>query len=142
MKPQILVLDTVDDRRELWYLIDQLAPRQRVSFLKWACRQAPQGQGRLPVPCVEVMQTRIEDAYRCDRASDRLTNEIYADILQLFNAFGVDALLVATEAQRWVTRPEYRREAIAGLATALPAVHGQSAASRHAAPSRKSCTGT
>lgn len=132
---QLLVIDTRDDRRELHYLLSKLSPNDRIAFLTWACQQAPQGTGRLPVPCVQMMATTIEQAYRCDRADTRLTNEVYCDLLSLLNNFDVDAVKVTLELEQWLKRPDHRRSATRALSASPPA-------SRRAAFSRSSCTGS
>lgn len=114
---QLLTIDTLDDRREIHTLLSKLEPRTRINFLSWACRQAPQGRGKLPVPAVFQMQTTLRDSYRCDRADERLTNEIYADILSLCANFGVDVMTVANEAVKWVRDPNHRRAALFALSS-------------------------
>ena len=95
----------------------------------------------MPVPVVTKMLTTLEYAYRNDEANARLTNEVYADILQLFNSFGVDALRVAGEAVAWVKRPAHRAVAVAALARP-PASPASRPASPRAAPSRSRGTGS
>jgi hypothetical protein len=34
----------LDDRREVWLLLGRLRPSQRVSWLRWCCREASAGQ--------------------------------------------------------------------------------------------------
>ncbi len=100
---QILVLDNVDDRRELHSLLHRLPPAQRLAFLKYCCSQVPKtNSNRLPEPAVWKMRATMEMAYRCEKASEVLTNEIYCDILTLFNSFSLDAMATATALERLV----------------------------------------
>lgn len=108
----LIAIDSKEDRREVWHLLHRLPPADRVHFLVFACRQVPQGKGKLPVPCVQHMQTTLEMAYRCDRADSRLTNECYGDILVLFAQWGLDALATACELVRWVRDPRHRKEQV------------------------------
>lgn len=41
VKPSVLRLDTLDDRREIHRLLDRLPPGRRLAFLQWCCRQVP-----------------------------------------------------------------------------------------------------
>ncbi len=102
MTPQILVLDTRDDRQEVQRLLSALAPKDRVKFLIWACQRVPQGRGRLPVPQVSGMRETCDLAYRCDRADERLTRMVYMDCLALFANFELDAAKTAIALERWV----------------------------------------
>lgn len=109
MKPQLLIIDTLDDRRELHGLLHRLPPRDRIRFLQTCCARVPRGSDRLPVPAVWSMRATVDQAYRDDRADLRLTNEIYADVLQLFNQYRLDAVATALLLTEWVRRPEARR---------------------------------
>lgn len=100
---QLLVLDTVDDRRELVTLLDHLPPRERVAFLHWACEQVkPTERGHLPAPVPGGYDEVTLAAYRCDRASDRLTRMVYSDVLVILHQWGIDALRLAAELERRV----------------------------------------
>lgn len=109
MKPAVLQLDTADDRREVWRLLHRLPPRDRVRFLAAACALVPQGKGKLPVPVVTGLRDTIDRAYRCDRADERLTNEVYADALALMNQWGLDPAATVLLLTEWVRRPDLRR---------------------------------
>lgn len=37
-KPKYLQFDNLDDRREIFHLLERLPPWQRVAWLKWCCR--------------------------------------------------------------------------------------------------------
>lgn len=105
----LLVIDTADDRREVHYLLTKLPPADRVAFVSWACRQAPQGPGRLPAPVQWGMGEKVERARRCDREDLKLSNECYCSLVSLINDFGVDPVKVVNVLEQVVKRPEYRR---------------------------------
>lgn len=97
--PSLLSLDTLDDRRELHTLLCKLSPRARVSFLAWCCSQV---NGKLrPVASARMGET-VDLAYRCGRADDRLTNEIYGDLLSLAANYRFDLGAAAVELERRV----------------------------------------
>lgn len=105
MTNQLIVLDDKDSRRELWGLIHRLPPRMRVEFLQDCCgRVATRNRMRLPVPAVWKMRATVDQAYRCDKADTVLTNEIYMDLVQLFNTYDLDALATATRLEALVKR--------------------------------------
>jgi hypothetical protein len=102
-----LVYDSKDDRLEIWSLLHRLSPRKRIAFLKYAAsRVKPNAAGHLPVPMTWSMRTTYEQAYRCDRADQRLTNEVFCDLLQLGNAWGLDLATTLNDLVLWVRRPE------------------------------------
>jgi hypothetical protein len=102
---QLVTIDSKDDRVEIWHLLHRLPPHERVAFLQWACKQVPQnGKGHLPVPSVWKMRATLDQARRCDRADRVLTNEIYCDLNQLFNTWGLDAVKTAVELTNLVRR--------------------------------------
>lgn len=110
MSAQLLVLDTRDDRTEVWHLLHRLPPRDRVRFLVHACGMCPaSAAGHIPAPLVWDMRTTAEQAYRCDRADVRLTNEVFADLLTCFAQWHLDAARTALALTEWVRRPELRR---------------------------------
>lgn len=111
MKPTWHDIDTLDDRRELHHLLGKLSPRDRVLFLAECCRRVPQAKGRLPVPVVTHLQTTLDQAYRCDRADQRVTNEVMGDLLMLMNQWGLDAIATAILLTEWVRKPDLRRAA-------------------------------
>ena len=80
MKPTILTLDTLDDRREVWHLLHRLHPRRRVEYLSWCCKQVRGingGTGPVPHGHGEMVRAAI----RGDDAQDqRLTTTIYMEL--------------------------------------------------------------
>lgn len=108
MKSSLLVIDTLDDRREIWSLLHRLSPRDRVRFLARCCETVATVHGNGPKPSLFQMRDTVEQAYRCDRADDRLTNEIYGDLLALGTQWTLDLAAVAVELEQLVKRPGER----------------------------------
>lgn len=96
-----LLLDTRDDRREIWHLLSLLHPIARVEFLKWCCRLAWKGPHQ-PIPNPLTMRQMVADAQRCDRGDQRLTSEVYRDFWTLVLDYQLDEQLCAVELQRRV----------------------------------------
>jgi len=59
----------LDDRRELWRMLDRLTPSQRIAWLKWCCLQANHGQS------VGVF---------VEQSTGR-TSEVFADAMTIMN---------------------------------------------------------
>lgn len=107
MKPSILTLDTLCDRKEIWSLLHKLSPHRRVEFLDWCCEQVS-GPGKMrPVPSRLRMAETIRMAYRCDKADLRLTNECYTDCLMLSSQYKLDLGRAAVELEARVKRPNH-----------------------------------
>jgi len=112
VKPSVIVLDTLDDRRETYNLILRgLTPRQRVDFLDRVLDFA-----RVQRPDVAVLSGAKADrakmlpmvlaAMRGDAvANSLLANEIYADIVGLCHQWQIDFNAVVVELEQWVRRP-------------------------------------
>ena len=105
MKHSLLVLDTLDDRREIWHLLHKLPPSRRIEFMDWCCANVSGPNGMRPTPSRLRMAETIRMAYRCDRADERLTNELYIDVLMLSSQWNLDLGRAAVELERWVRRP-------------------------------------
>lgn len=103
MNKSLLVMDTLDDRRELHALLAKLPPRSRVSFVAWCCSRARGVLGRKPVASSRFAPL-IEQAGRCSRGDDRLTNECYSDLLALSLSYDLDMGAAARELERRVRR--------------------------------------
>lgn len=102
MKPQFLILDTKDDRREIYHLLGKLPPVDRVRYLEWCCRQVRKpGQRLQPTPS-RRMTDRVQQAQRFGVGDDRLTTEIYFDWWRLANTYGLDVTAAAIELERLV----------------------------------------
>lgn len=101
-KPALLLMDTKDDRREIWSLLHRLDPRRRVRYLARCCRRVraahPAGHG--PRVTFERMEARMVASYRCGKADETLTNEVYGDVLVLSSQWGLDLGLVALELEQ------------------------------------------
>ena len=104
-KPSILVLDTLDDRKEIWYLLHRLSPNRRVAFLDWCCSQVSGPNGTRPIPSRLRMAETIRMAYRCDNADLRLTNELYTDVIALGHQWQLDVGRAAVVLEQFVRRP-------------------------------------
>lgn len=100
----LLVLDTLDDRREIHHLLAKLPPRRRIAFLDWCTRQVKNDKGDTPHPIFD--QRQLELAMRCDRADLRLTNEVYSDLWILVGQWRLDPVLMADTLESWVRRVE------------------------------------
>lgn len=113
-KPSLLVIDTRDDRREIWHLLHHLPPRRRAQFLKWCCDQvANDAKGHRPM--VRVTREEVQDAVRADDGDHRLTNSVYSLTLILGSQWKLDLVKAAVELESWVKRPA--RAAVASSAT-------------------------
>lgn len=99
MKPTYLTLDTMDDRRELYALLHRLAPVARFRYLVKCCEAVKDGLGNglFPLPSMRGM---VADAERCDRGDDRLTNAVYADVIQLAANRNLDLAKVALDLEQ------------------------------------------
>ena len=102
MDSQLLVLDSADDRRELFALLSRLPPRDRVAFLRWCCSQVPRGRGRLPAPSVHGYGGQVALAMRSDAEDGKLTRMVFVDLTTLLGEWGLDALRTARELEKRV----------------------------------------
>lgn len=130
MKPT-LTLDTRSDRTALWHALHRLPPIDRVRFLVLRCAAVKPAQGRLPAPAPGGFDLMVKEAYRCDRADERLTNSVYADLWGLVSGWDADMLEIALDAEEWVRRPSARRKPLpSGLPRARRGVGPSAASSR------------
>jgi hypothetical protein len=53
----------------------------------------------------------IQDAYRCERGNERLTNDVYGSLLALAAQWGFDIAAAAVELERQAKRPAALRGA-------------------------------
>lgn len=104
-----LTLDTRSDRTALWHLLHRLSPADRVRFLERRCALIAPANGRLPAPVPGGFALMVKEACRCDRADERLTNAVYADLWGLVSGWDADPLEIALDAEEWVRRPSARR---------------------------------
>ncbi len=99
-KPSLLVIDTLDDRREVWHLMHRLPPRERVRFVGWCCARITSEVGHRPCPRYD--RGLLDLAYRDDSADLRVTNSAYSDVLVLAAQWGLDLAAAAVELERRV----------------------------------------
>jgi hypothetical protein len=104
MHRSLLAVDTLDDRREIYHLLHRLSPRARVSFLAWCCTRVPASVKMRPVASPR-MAPAVELAYRCAAADERLTAEVYGDLLAMAVVYDLDLAAAALELERRVRRP-------------------------------------
>lgn len=104
-----ITLDTRSDRAAIWHALHRLPPADRVRFLAHRCALVKPAQGRLPAPAPGGFNLMVKEALRCDRADERLTNGVYADLWGLVSGWGADLLEIALDAEEWVRRPSARR---------------------------------
>lgn len=105
-----LTLDTRSDRTAIWHTLHKLPPIDRVRFLVLRCAAVKPAQGRLPAPVPGGFDSMIREAMCCDRADERLTNAVYADLWGLVSGWDADMLEIALEAEEWAKRPSARRK--------------------------------
>lgn len=104
-----ITLDTRSDRTAIWHTLHKLAPADRVRFLAHRCALVKPAHGRLPAPAPDGFDVMVKESQRCDRADERLTNSVYADLWGLVSGWGADLLEIALDAEEWVRRPAARR---------------------------------
>ena len=124
-RPTVLLLDTKDDRAQVRDALRHLAPSERVDFVDWAldfARDVLAGH-----PNLTLLARAVADRPRMapvalaaelgDRAADaRLTREVYADLLQLAHAWGVEFLPLLVELEAWAKRRTVTPPAVAAAA--------------------------
>jgi hypothetical protein len=101
-KPEFLILDTKDDRREVHRLLSLLSPAERLDFIRWCCRQVYLPNSRINPQPSRRMQPRFAAAMRDDRADERLVMEQYMDFWQLANIYKLNVVAAAKELERRV----------------------------------------
>lgn len=104
-KPTVLMLDTLDDRREV--VTSQLAhlkPDERLAYLEWVCEFA-----WLTRPAIRLAMSSLKPDYNtmrpialkarsgCAVASNLLTNHVWTDLYMLCHEFRVDYLACVIE---------------------------------------------
>jgi hypothetical protein len=122
-------IDTLDDRREAWYLLHRLSPRHRFRFLHWLCQHAYLPRSKLhPQASWFRMGPRIRKATQGDDRQDyALTQEIYSDILALCLQYQLSAKFAVQSLEQAVRR---------GLRSLPVPPDSSSAPSTRAVPSR------
>lgn len=89
---QWIALDTKDDRREIYHLLDRLPPKKRLAFVRWCCRRAFHSHGYSPTkPGVLQKTIELAELARWDSsASDRLSYDLFFDIVNLNRQWFLD----------------------------------------------------
>lgn len=90
MKPQFLIYDTLDDRREIYRLLHRLSPQKRIAFLNWCCKQATLGKHQSYIQVSRKSHQMAEQARKCDRADEALTADLYNDLWHLASHYQFD----------------------------------------------------
>lgn len=108
-KPSVLLLDTLDDRREVvTSLLSSLSADARLAYLEWVCKFAWRTcpQLRLTVsscrPDYVAMSSLLRESRKgCITSSYRLSNQVWTDLFHLCHQFGLDygACLVELESR-------------------------------------------
>ncbi len=98
-----LLLDNLDDRREVWRLLHRLPPSERIGFLRSCCRRVS-NRGRNPTPDPLKYPVLVRDASRSDRDDERLTSEVYLDFWMLVFDYSLDHVSAARELEASVRR--------------------------------------
>jgi len=96
-----LILDTLDDRREIHTLLRKLHPEVAVEWLAAQCRKVKPINGCRPNPA-RKMQPRIQAALRDDDAASRLSLELYYDVWALGLQYDLDLTQAALSLERLV----------------------------------------
>jgi hypothetical protein len=99
-KPSVVVMDTKDDRRELWSLLHRLPPGARVAFLMRCCSEVRKRDKYSNGPVATGFEEMVREAQRCDRGDDRLTNEVYGQMIILSSQWGLDLYRAGLELER------------------------------------------
>jgi hypothetical protein len=98
-----ILLDTIDDRREIWHLLHRLHPARRLEFLQWCCDLAARSGTRAGEPVVSHrMKARLAGAMRDDGEDERLTHEVYTDFWCLVHQYEMSEQLASLELVRRV----------------------------------------
>lgn len=89
-KPGYLLHDNLDDRREIFHLLNRLSPASRLGVLAHACREAVLPNSQVH-PFVNSETRRLAEQARWDSAADeRLTLTIFWDLWHLSVSFRLD----------------------------------------------------
>jgi hypothetical protein len=95
VKYRLQPFDTLDNRREVVFLLDRLEPRERALFAAIAIRNCPGikvvGLSYYPEPGLIEAATRDRKGRRSNEANTKLTNSIYMDILVSITQWEADA---------------------------------------------------
>lgn len=99
-----LILDTKDDRREIWHLLHRLPPHDRIAFIAWCCDRV-KNRKHNPRPDVAKIRDRIRASVHGDDVADEwVTNECYADFWMLCVQYGLDSAVAGVQLEKVVRR--------------------------------------
>jgi hypothetical protein len=136
----LIVYDNLDDRREIWHLLHKLSPKFRFQFLDRCCQlvfqiKLAQGVNIGEMRASELrMRDTIKASRKCDQADNRLTSEIYWDILSLASPWSVDLGIICKDLEQIVKRhrlPRSLSEIPLPLSNSLPLCHNSSPVQSH-----------
>lgn len=89
-RPACLLLDSLDDRREIHRLLARLSPARRLAFLRDCCRRARlPGHRDFTGPSRKTVEL-AELARRDDSADRRLTLDVWFDLWHLATHYAFD----------------------------------------------------
>jgi hypothetical protein len=89
MKPPILQLDTLDDRREVHQLLERLPPARRLQWLQWCCDRVTGPHG---------------DKIKVAPHSTGGAMEVFLDFWQLVNNYDLDPVPMVVRLEAAVRR--------------------------------------
>lgn len=104
MSRQVLSVDNLCDRRQIYDLLSHLSPIDRVRFLKRCCDQC-----RNVRPAADKFRPFVREAWRDDRADAAVTRMVVADMVMLSCDHKLDFLWAISELERVVKRPDLLR---------------------------------
>jgi len=101
-KSPLLIVDSLDTRKEVWNLLKRLSPKRRIDFLSWCCQRAKLKKGRSR-PFVARRTRELAALARWDSGADeRLHHEVWGDLWQLVQFCGVDPAAACEQLARMV----------------------------------------
>ncbi len=94
----LLQLDSLDDRREVWRMLDELRPADRWRFVRWACGACPPARMAPVLTLTEADRDRTKRATMFDdEAGKGITNQCYGFLWMLVAQYGLSPdVLTAT----------------------------------------------
>lgn len=90
MKPAFLQYDNLSDRKEVFYLLEQLHPRRRLEWLDWCCAKSAVPNSHVRPGISRAMRERLPLAMRDDSASEKLSVECFLDCWNLARQYELD----------------------------------------------------
>lgn len=90
MKPAYLQYDSLSDRKEIFYLLEQLHPRRRLEWLNWCCQKSAVPNSSVRPGVSQAMRERLPLALKDDSASEKFSVECYLDSWNLARQYELD----------------------------------------------------